>query len=186
MGLRRIDRPDLRAYAWFGVLALIVAGPLLGPGHLLLLDFPSGPRLPRIDLFPSPGPDALGNGLPLLALHALLGEVQELLPDKAFLLAPVVLGGIGVYRFVRGRLDGGALAATYGGTLYAVNPFVYDRYLAGQLYFLLGYTLLPWALPAAAEAGRRLSLQVVLRIALWTRPGRVGVSYLHLHIREMP
>lgn len=168
MGVWRIDRPDLRAYAWFGVLALIVAGPLLGPGHLLLLDFPSGPALPRIDLFPPSPPDAFGNGLPLLALHTLLRDVYELLPDKAFLLAPVVLGGIGVYRVLRRRLEAGALAATYGGTLYAVNPFVYDRYLAGQLYFLLGYSLLPWALPAVAEAGRRLSLQVALRIALWT------------------
>lgn len=168
MGVWRIHRPDLRAYAWFGVLALIVAGPLLGPGHLLLLDFPSGPRLPRIDLVPPSRPDAFDNGLPLLALHTLLREVQELLPDKAFLLAPVVLGGIGLYRVLRRRLEAGALAATYAGTLYAVNPFVYDRYLAGQLYFLLGYSLLPWALPAVAEAGRRLSLQVVLRIALWT------------------
>jgi hypothetical protein len=168
MGVWRIDRPDLRAYVWFGVLALIVAGPLLGPGHLLLLDFPAGPMLPRIDLFPPSRPDSFGNGLPLLALHTILREVQELLPDKAFLLAPVLIGGIGVYRLLRRRLEAGALAATYGGTLYGVNPFVYDRYLAGQLYFLLGYSLLPWALPAVADAGRRLSLQVVLRIALWT------------------
>lgn len=182
VGLLRICRVDLGAYAWFSILALLVAGPLLAPGHLLLLDFPSGPRFPHIDLFPPSRPDPLANGLPLLALHALLRDVQELLPEKAFLLAPIVLGGIGLYRALR-RLGTGAIAATYGGMLYAVNPFVNDRYLAGQLYFLLGYSLLPWALPAAAAAARTPSLQCALRVALWTAALTVtSVHFLGLYL----
>jgi hypothetical protein len=41
--MRRLaGRPYVIAGAWFGLLALLVAGPLLGRGYLMLLDFVSG------------------------------------------------------------------------------------------------------------------------------------------------
>lgn len=150
---------------WFGGLALLVAGPLLGHGHLLLLDFPAGPHFPRATLTPVAG--TIASGEPLLALHALLGQIWEPLTEKAFLLAPVALGGTGLYRFARCRLGLHVVGALYAGTLYCLNPFVLDRYLAGQLYFLLGYGLLPWALPIVLEAARRPRAWLAVPIALW-------------------
>ena len=112
-------------------LAVLVAGPLLGPGHLLLLDFPSGPRFPNGSFLPLPSSGDVGNAIPLLGLHSVLRSIYPVLPEKLFLLAPIVLGGAGAARLVRRRLGVGALSAAYAGTLFAINPFVYDRYTAG-------------------------------------------------------
>lgn len=157
----------LAAWLWFAALGLVVAGPLLGSGYLLLLDFPSGPQSPRLPVFPLPSSGDLGNALPLLALHSLFREVHAFLPDKLFLLTPIVLGGLGVYLFARSRLGAGALPAMFGATLFVINPFVVDRYLAGHLYFLLAYSLLPWGLAPIHDALGGAVRGAAPRIALW-------------------
>src|SRR5215207_11032181 len=86
------------ALIWFTALALAVAGPLLGGGYLLLLDHPSGPEAPDFSWFPVPSSGDLGNGTPMLAVQTLLREIWSLLPDKVFLLAPILVGGLGVFR----------------------------------------------------------------------------------------
>jgi hypothetical protein len=167
--LRRFRRPsaELLAGAWFIGLALIVAGPLLGRGYLILLDFPSGPRAPGLSLLPLPSSGDLGNAFPLNAVHVLLHELWRPLPEKLFLLLPIVLGGLGLYRLVRKALDLGAMAGVFGGTLYVVNPFLYDRYLAGHLHFVLGYALLPWAFLSLVRAARVPSRGSAAVVALW-------------------
>jgi len=51
------------------------------------------------------------------------------------------------------RLVGGSLWARLGaGTLYAVNPFVFQRLFAGQIALLLGYALLPVAVRSMVHA----------------------------------
>lgn len=164
VGARCLREVARRAAAlWFAGLALLVAGPLLGGGYLLLLDFPSGPQFPQLP----PGPGELDNSLPLLAAHRMLGEIGSFLPDKVFLLAPVLVGGIGVHRLARGVLGVGAGPALYAGTLYVLNPFVLDRYLAGHLYLLLGYGILPWAVPSVLALARRPTIRAGGAVALW-------------------
>lgn len=163
----RASAIDRLAWAWFAVLAVAVAGPLLGSGYLLLLDFPSGPRFPGFALFPLPSSGDLGNGTPLLALHAALRAIHPYLRDKVFLLAPLILGGLGGYRLVRRHLALGTLPALYGATLFVLNPFVRDRFLAGHLHFLLAYSLLPWALVPVREALHGRTGESAPRIALW-------------------
>lgn len=165
------------ALIWFSALAVAVAGPLLGNGYLMLLDFPSGPQAPTFSWFPVPSSGDPGSATPLLALQSLLREVWGLLPDKLFLLSPILLGGLGVYRFTQSRLGVSELPAIYGGTLYVINPFVYDRYLAGHLHFVLAYSLLPWALLPLIDAIRQLSLRRVTAVALWFFA--LGVVSLH-------
>jgi hypothetical protein len=65
--------------------------------------------------------------------------------EKALLLAIVFLAGLGMHRLVPSTR---VVAGFFGGILYAVNPFVYDRLVTGQWYLLLGYALLPWAFAA--------------------------------------
>jgi hypothetical protein len=163
---RDIIRP-LAVGAWFTALALLVAGPLLGDGYLLLLDYPSGPQFPQLSAFPLPSSGDIGNTIPLLGTLALLKEVDGLLPDKLLLLAPIVIGGSGVYHAVRSQLEASFWPAIYGGTLFVVNPFVYDRYLAGHLFFLLAYSLLPWALSPLCEMTRRPSGRGAVVVGLW-------------------
>jgi hypothetical protein len=155
------------AWLWFTALGLTVAGPLLGSGYLLLLDFPSGPQFPHVPVFPLPSSGDLGNGLPLQAIHALLRDVYQYLPDKVLLLAPILIGGFGLYRLAVSRLGVGALPALYGATLFVINPFVQDRYLSGHLYFLLAYSLLPWALAPIHDALLGQVRRAAPRVALW-------------------
>ena len=97
-----------------------------------------------------------------------LRELWAPIPDKLFLLAPIVVGGVGVYRLTRRHLGVGELAAVYGGTLYVFNPFVYDRYVVGHLYFLLAYSLLPWALSPVVDAIRRPSSRRAALVGVWS------------------
>lgn len=162
---------DQWALVWFAVLAVAVAGPLLGSGYLLLLDFPSGPRFPALHAFPLPSTGELGNTFPLLFVHAVLKAIHPYLRDKVFLLAPVMLAGIGAYRFARHRLGVRFIPALYGATLFVINPFVRDRYLSGHIHFLLGLSLLPWALctihSALRSHPRKPANLIALRIGLW-------------------
>jgi hypothetical protein len=163
----RLDRGLLLAVGVFIGLALLVAGPLLGRGYLLLLDFAAGPHFAKVDPLPLPSSGDLGNEVPLLAVQSLLASIYQPLAARVFLVAPVVLGGVGSYRLARRTLGVGAVPALVAGTLYVVNPFVRDRYLAGHLYFLLGYALLPWAFSSLCEAMRRPTLRLAATVALW-------------------
>jgi hypothetical protein len=167
--LRRFRRPSagVLAGAWFIGLALVVAGPLLGRGYLILLDFPSGPDRPEVSPFPLPSSGDPGNAVLLNAGHALLHELWRPLPEKLFLLLPIVVGGLGLYRLVRDALGLRAVAAVFGGMLYVVNPFLYDRYLSGHLHFTLGYALLPWALLPLVRAMRAPSGGSAAIVGLW-------------------
>jgi hypothetical protein len=167
-------------WLWFSFVALIVAAPLLGGGYLLLLDYPSGPALPHVPLLPLPSSGDVGNGTPLLALEAVLRHIQVWLPDKVLLLAPIVLGGVGLYRLLRSRFGVGAAAATYGATLFVLNPFVADRYLAGHLFFLLALAMVPWALGPVLDLFDR-SRHSGVWIGLWL----FGLAVVDLHVAGM-
>lgn len=169
------------AALWFPALALLVAGPLLGSGYLLLLDWPSGPQFPAVNWFPLPSSGDIGNNTLLNALHAGLRGLHQYLPDKLFLLAPLILGGIGLYHFARRRLDLASMPALYGGTLFVLNPFVLDRYLAGHLHFLLAYSLLPWSLLAVHDTIRQPSARRAVLMSLWL----FGLAAIDLHVAGM-
>jgi hypothetical protein len=170
--------PGALVVAWFVGLALVVAGPLLGRGHLILLDFPAGPEFPPVSLLPLPSSGDIGNTLPLVATYAALRELWEPLPEKLILLVPIVVGGLGMYRLARGALGVGTLAAVFGGTLFVVNPFLHDRYQAGHLYFVLAYALLPWAAPPLVRALRGPSRRDALIAGLWL----AGLAAISFHV----
>jgi hypothetical protein len=174
-------RSTVAPAAWFAALSLTVAGPLLGGGYLLLLDWPSGPRFPEVEFLPSATSGGIANTAPLNALHAWLRSLHLYLPDKLFLVAPILLGGFGIYRFVRSRLEVGPMGAILGGTLFMVNPWVIDRYLSGHLHLLLAYSLLPWALFHLFDGMQEPSLAR----ALWSGAWLVALGMIDLHIAGM-
>jgi hypothetical protein len=69
------------------------------------------------------------------------------------------------------------VARFFGGILYAVNPFVYDRLDTGQWYLLLGYALLPWAFAALLPLAQGRRSAVWRFAALATA---VGVASAHM------
>jgi hypothetical protein len=113
--------------------------------------------------------------LPLDLLFVALGHINAVaIGEKTLLLAIVFLAGWGMHRLVPSTSE---VARFFGGSFYAVNPFVYDRLVTGQWYLLLGYALLPWAFAALLPLaeGRRSAAWRFAALAT-----AVGVASAHM------
>jgi hypothetical protein len=124
------------------VIAVATFAPLLARGVVLLIDFgdyPVGPH-PRMPPTAWGFPPGLTSRAPIELVLVSLFRVSSLgslrlLP--MLLVAP--LAGLGFARLFRSR-PAAAVPAT---VLFSINPFVYERMLAGQVYFVFGYAVLP-------------------------------------------
>jgi len=128
----------------YAVVALLILLPLLGRGYILTLDMVFTPHI----RWPVGGTNSYPFWVLLHYLNQLLPSdvIQKLLLFTIFLLA-----GVGMHRLVRNidvrcKQTAGqyTLGAFVAGTLYMVNPFTYERLMAGQYAVLFGYALLPW------------------------------------------
>lgn len=130
------------------VLALLVVGPLLGPGYLLLRDAVSTPRsyLSDTALGLTSAPRATPQDFVVaLASHVLDGGVVV----KALLVLGLWLAGWGAARLVATALpDAGAAGQFVAITLAIWNPYVAERLLQGHWSLLVGYGCLPWVATA--------------------------------------
>jgi hypothetical protein len=130
------------------LLALLVVGPLLGPGYLLLRDAVSTPRsyLSDTALGLTSAPRATPQDFAVaLASHLVDGGVVV----KALLVAGLWLAGWGAARLVATVLpDAGAPGEFVAGTLAIWNPYVAERLLQGHWSLLVAYGCLPWAATA--------------------------------------
>lgn len=134
------------------VVAVILLGPALGPGLVLIYDLAWAP-------WPATTSFALGTGAP--APRAVPSDAATLLlgwlltpsvAQKVVLLGILILAGTGsAALLLRWRAGTGhwAVAATVIVAMW--NPFVSERLLIGQWTVLLGYAVLPWALRAVLE-----------------------------------
>ena len=131
-------------------IALVVTGPALGPGFVLLRDMVFVPRQ-DLDL------DALGlsgglpRAVPVDAVTALLTTVVpgDLL-QKAVLLGLVYTAVLGAARLVPPDADGRrGLAGAVAGLVYGWSPYLAERLLIGQWTLLVAWAALPWIARAA-------------------------------------
>ena len=129
------------SYIPYLLLGLGVMGPLLLPGFVLTMDMVFAPvmRMPNhVD----------NTWLFYASLHVLNRFLPADFIQKCMLLSILVASGIGAHRLLwQLRPDGEKFprnAIYVGAALYMINPFVYDRFMAGQYGVLLGYCLLPW------------------------------------------
>ncbi len=145
-------------------LALLILGPLLKPGYLFLLDWSEVPghwfnwrtcEIPQVV-----------NCLALQFLRFLLGWlVSGAVWQKILLVAIFTLTGFSMFAVL--PRDLGIIPRVLAGIFYLVNPFVYQRFLAGHIGFLLGYAILPWAVFALFQAFRQSSNRHLVVAALW-------------------
>ncbi|AHC23605.2 membrane protein [Mycolicibacterium neoaurum] len=150
---------------------MVVTGPLLGPGYLLLRDAVSTPRSYLTDAalgLTDAAPRALPQDFAIaLASHVLDGGIVV----KALLVLGLTLAGWGSARLVAQLLPdiafGGRLVAA---TLAIWNPYVAERLLQGHWSLLVGYGCLPWV-AAAALAQRRWALVFWIALAGLTPTG---------------
>jgi hypothetical protein len=154
------------------LLALLVVGPLLAPGYLLLRDAVSTPRsyLSDTALGLTSAPRATPQDFAVaLASHLVDGGVVV----KALLVAGLWLAGWGAARLVATALpDAGAPGEFVAGTLAIWNPYVAERLLQGHWSLLVAYGCLPWVATAmlrlrtAADAGWTAWFGLVFWVAL--------------------
>jgi hypothetical protein len=181
----KASRHHYLAITWFAALALVVLGPLVAPGYLLLLDAPVGPTQPPLSLFPGPSQGLYSVGAPtsvaVLAAARVLGLVAPELLNQIMMGAAIIIGGWGLYRFCNRDLGLDRPSSIAAGTLYAINPFVYERLLAGQLFIALGYALLPWALPTLAALTETGSWPRAFAALTWC----FAISLVSVHLGGM-
>jgi hypothetical protein len=126
------------------LLALLVVGPLLKPGYLLLRDAVSTPRsyLSDTALGLTSAPRATPQDFAVaLASHVVDGGVVV----KALLVVGLWLAGWGAARLVATVLPcAGAAGQFVAITLAIWNPYVAERLLQGHWSLLVGCGCLPW------------------------------------------
>lgn len=147
------------------VLALLVVGPLLRPGYLLLRDAVSTPRSYVSDtaLGLTAAPRATPQDFAVaLASHVLDGGVVV----KALLVLGLWLAGWGAARLVATALPhAGAPGQFVAITLAIWNPYVAERLLQGHWSLLVGYGCLPWV--ATAMLGLRTGSGSFFGLTFW-------------------
>jgi hypothetical protein len=166
--------------AWYAALAAVTASPMARGGHLLLLDFALVRRV-TVQWWPtlaSPGPEnaAPASGVLWLLVH--LGPLgAPLLIFSLFFAA-----GMGMHRLVTTLLAPASRApAFFAGTLYAVNPFVYERLMAGHLYLLAAYAIAPFLIVSAVRFVREPGARTATSLAAFT----VAIAWTSLHYLVM-
>lgn len=147
------------------VLALLVVGPLLAPGYLLLRDAVSTPRsyLSDTALGLTSAPRATPQDFAVaLASHLLDGGVVV----KALLVAGLWLAGWGAARLVEVALPPAGAPGQFVATTLAIwNPYVAERLLQGHWSLLVGYGCLPWV--ATAVLSLRAGSGSFFGLAFW-------------------
>jgi hypothetical protein len=161
MSFKQIVKKAL-PYAPYLIASIVVLGPLLLPGFVLTMDMVFTPTLRM--------PDHVDNTWLFYAgLHVLNMVLPADTIQKLLLLAILLLCGVGTHRLLTqiGPKGRAWRYATYiGGLLYMINPFVYDRFMAGQYGVVLGYALLPWFCGAVLRFGQAPSQKRAVVVGL--------------------
>ncbi len=158
-------------YLPYVAISLAVMAPLLLPGFVLSMDMVFTPQIRM--------PHQVDN---TFLFYTLLHVLNVVLPadliEKALLFAILLLSGVGMDRFLRTEAPKVGRVATYiAGGFYMVNPFTYDRFMAGQYGVLLGYALLPWFCRSLLSFVRAPSARGGLAVASWV----TAMSIVSIH-----
>ena len=153
--LRTLRHQDAGTLLLGIAIGLGVCAPLFFGGRVFLLDWTIGPH----DAIATSSALGLNGGLTTgiggSLLVAVLNRVVGSASTWLLMLVFFPIATVGAGRLA-GRSQWSRLAAA---SLYAVNPFVFNRLYVGHLTLLLGYALLPFALGAARRSvsspGRR-------------------------------
>ncbi|MEU1983684.1 hypothetical protein [Nocardia sp. NPDC019395] len=150
MGTRRAGRWARWLPAGYSLLlTLLIIGPLLPRGYLLLRDAVSTPRSYLTDSALGLG-DAAPRAVPQDALLAVLSPIVDGgLMVKAILLVALWAAGYGAAVSVRDLLRAPLAAQLVAATVAVWNPYVAERLLQGHWSLLTGYAALPWTVLAA-------------------------------------
>jgi len=170
---------DRAAIIIFGLVGLLILGPLLLPGYVLTLDMSWPPEWKF--------PEQVANGYPLYMLLATLNKfISSTLLQKLMLWGVFFVASFSTYLLARHlhlvtRTPYKIAAGYFASLLYAVNPFTYDRLMDGQWLVLIGYALLPVFALALLRLLERNTIRRAIELAAVT----IAVSYTSIHMMYM-
>ena len=124
----------LLSFFIFFALAAIITFPLVKSGYILTLDAVITPRVLFAPITSSSF--IYQNILAVLNLFIPSDRIERIILFLIFFLS-----GWGMYRFTDKNLR---FARYFAGIFYAINPFVYERVMAGHWQLLLGYSIFPY------------------------------------------
>ncbi|HSW80636.1 MAG TPA: hypothetical protein VLG47_07705 [Candidatus Saccharimonadales bacterium] len=169
----------------YSLLALLILGPLLQRGFVFALDMVFTPTLRM--------PTAVTSSY---ILRVLLHYLNFIFPgdviEKILLFAILLLAGVGMHKLVQGlgvSVQGSrksqktrpfplnAIPLYFAGAIYMINPFTYERLMAGQYNVIFGYALLPWFTKALLVFLQKPALRQAVYVAVWA----VAVSIVSIH-----
>lgn len=160
----------------FAALALLVLLPLLKSGYVLSLDMVFTPHIAM--------PEQVSPSYPFWTLmHVLNLFIPSPLLQKALLFGILFVSGWGMYWLMQKIRPDHVDQETwqwgsyFAGILYMFNPYVYDRFMAGQYMVLAGYALLP----LFTYALWRLYKKPDIQSALWLTLATSGTLILSIH-----
>ena len=172
------------------LLAVVILGPLLGPGYLLLRDAVSTPRSYFNDSAWGIAEAAASAVQQDAALAALTTVFDGGLIVKTVLLLALWMAGWGAAVMAHKVLPTVPLPGLLVASTVAVwNPYVAERLLQGHWSLLVGYAALPWTVVAAigVRSGRSWwALSVCLAAAGLTPTGALLAASIALLVVALP
>lgn len=154
-------------YILYAVIALLIMRPFFGDGFLLLLDMPWTPNIQLSDYLRN-----IDAGLPLTLLFKMFSYfIPVYVIQKILLTLIFFLAGLSIYKLGR-QYKTERILAFAGGCFYMVNPWVYERFLAGHWKVFLGYAVFP------------LSLYLFDRVL--KSPGKLNLAKFYIFLAVYP
>lgn len=125
-------------YILYLLLAILIMRPAFDSGYLFFLDMVWAPDIQLSDYTRN----GLSAAFPLTLLLKLFSFIiSTAWLQKILLLGVFFLSAVAMYIFSRRYLD--CAGAFIAGLFYMINPYVYERFLAGHWHVLLGYAYFP-------------------------------------------
>jgi hypothetical protein len=177
--------PRLGRWQRWGLAALVVVldialtAPLTGHGTLQLLDLGDYPQGPHPPFAPSAFgfPPGLTSRAPVEAV--LYWIFQGIRWPPVHLLPFAVVAPLACTGFAR-AFPGRALAIGVATLLFTVNPFIGERMANGQVYVVMGYSLLPILLALAVRPLGSLTATWALGGLVFALGAALSVHYLYI------
>lgn len=159
--------------AIFSILSFIIIFPLLPPGFILTLDTVVTSKINFASITSSS-----------FLYQNTLGLLNYLIPafilQKIILFSIFFLSGWGMYRLAGKELG---LFKYFAAVLYALNPFVYERIMAGHWQFMLGYSIFPFVIVATIKFLKKLDIWNIIVLSAWvTLLFNIAIHYIFIYI----
>ncbi len=138
-------------------LGLLIMYPLFRYGQIFLLDWVAPTDIYRPNLF-SPHPTVW-----FFYIFSSLAHLPTWLVEKMYFTTIIFVAGIGMHRLVPFSLP----AKIFAGLLYACNPFIYGRFITGQVNIVIAYALFPFFVYALVQFLKGDSWRHGVYVALW-------------------